>query len=132
MRDGRAACRRGIELLAANLRGDLPALCTEAERLAHAGDDSGQDAIPFQPEDVVLIGALRAAGAKRPEEACNLLRSWHGHHPGTHRSLLLQSQLLAKQASKSIKKRRLQEARQLLAEAASALDATAHHPGGVT
>ena len=131
--DGHAACRRGIELLAANLRGDVSALSTEAERLAGPGDEPGRDAIPFQPEDVVLVGALRAAGARKPDEACHLLRSWHGRHPGTRRSLVLQSQLLAKQASKSIKKTKgLQEARQLLAEAVMAHDAAASLSGDVT
>jgi len=131
--DGHAACRRGIELLAANLRGDVLALSTEAERLAGSGDEPGGDAIPFQPEDVVLVGALRAAGARKPDEACHLLRLWHGHHPGTRRSLVLQSQLLAKQASKSIKKtKRLQEARQLLAEAVMAHDAAVSLSGDVT
>jgi len=130
--DGHAARRRGIELLAANLRRDVAALAAEAERLAGAEDEPGRDAVPFAPEDVVLVGALRAAGAKRPDEACRLLRSWYGRHPGTRRGLVLQSQLLAKQASGSIKRRRLQEARQLLAEAVMVHDDAASLSGDAT
>jgi len=90
-------------------------LAEEARKIAEGRDMP--PAFPFDPDDVVFLGALASVAGKREEEAARLLEVWHGRSSGSTRTRRLHSQLLARRAVKTLRNKEVQQTHDLLVAA---------------
>lgn len=112
----RTELRTCVELIAASLNQDGTRFRDEAQRLT--SDETGEISTPFNPDEVVLVGAL--AGVKSQKDrsrTCDVLEQWHDQGRGNSQTRLVHSQLLADQGVRALKGRNFGSSRSLLKKA---------------
>ncbi|MCY2986346.1 MAG: hypothetical protein NTY19_00510 [Planctomycetota bacterium] len=110
-----------LALLLANQQRQPALLVAEAEQLFRQPETA---CTPWSADDLVLVHSLDRIQKKLEAEALGRLQAWHAAGHGTARSRCVHSQLLARQATASLRGRDLTAARRLLSQAAQLLAAS--------
>ena len=98
---GPAGAARTLALLSASLAKNPEPFADAAAQLADAPDADG---LPFEPEDVMLVGALDRVGRDQHDKAAKWLNRWHAAPGrGTAGSKQLHAFLLGREAGQILK-----------------------------